>query len=322
MVFKSSGPGLCPYAIRLLEQRRTPSFGFVLDKERGSICLYTSTRKFISNIKALSVKHYFTLRDFIFSFILECFKQQIMPPKDRIHHVISGRVNRSSGLSNTATRVGQMSENIQNLLAAPNPLDSSLAESPPAIPDFTASTETASTRPASIATAPLHTHLHPQVPNRSAFAELFGDDHPDVPHLYGTGRSGFTPILINYPTPVVSALERAHRNAELALQQKRLEGWTSHELLFMYAMERPGAIANDLSNPIHPLLTRDQWNVSKKWPLGAGFEGCWDIKNPIVWEIMQPILRLATQFLTNTHILTWYVRLISFRIDNPTLAIH
>lgn len=36
--------------------------------------------------------------------------------------------------------------------------------------------------------------------------------------------------------------------------------------------------------------------------------------NPLVWEVLEPILKLASQFLINSHISHWYVSLVSRQV--------
>ncbi|PMD31642.1 hypothetical protein L207DRAFT_591589 [Hyaloscypha variabilis F] len=68
-------------------------------------------------------------------------------------------------------------------------------------------------------------------------------------------------------------------------------------------------ILND--TPIHPAFAKSRWMLPlpknfAEYPLGLDREGYWSIKNDIVWDALQPALRMASQTLQNAQSWPWF----------------
>jgi hypothetical protein len=94
-------------------------------------------------------------------------------------------------------------------------------------------------------------------------------------------------------------------------QEHILRGFTVGELKSIGCWDKPEVLANDLQIPIHPLYRKEKWincpddMKSKGDPIGDGIPGFWEVENPIVWNMLQPILRIATHFITNISLWQW-----------------
>ncbi|CZR58456.1 uncharacterized protein PAC_08348 [Phialocephala subalpina] len=120
--------------------------------------------------------------------------------------------------------------------------------------------------------------------------------------LAGTGKSGLTPIPPN---------ER-DRNEDLDIYQKSLFwGFSTQDI------ESVGGFAPSyfslirLSNPINPVFHQNKW-LSEKFNdvsflrLPGNLDGYWQAHDPRVWDILQPVLRLASNFLENHDLVFWW----------------
>ncbi|OBT65198.1 hypothetical protein VE03_04725 [Pseudogymnoascus sp. 23342-1-I1] len=143
---------------------------------------------------------------------------------------------------------------------------------------------------------------------KSAFAKLFGSAL-----VLNNGESGWTPINLHHrPSWRQFRTEEAKRNE----QRRRLFGFDSNQLQAIDAV--PALIKEEtpllkLDNPIHPILALQHWRTRESmpanrafWRIGNGRPGYWEANNPLVWEILEPILKLASQFLVNSHISHWW----------------
>ncbi|KFY86445.1 hypothetical protein V500_07634 [Pseudogymnoascus sp. VKM F-4518 (FW-2643)] len=143
---------------------------------------------------------------------------------------------------------------------------------------------------------------------KSAFAKIFG-----TAPVLNNGESGWTPINLQHrPSWRQFRTEEAKRNE----QRRRLFGFDSNQL---QAIDAVPALIKDqtpllkLDNPIHPILALRHWRSRESipanrafWRIGNGRPGYWEAHNPFVWEILEPILKLASQFLINSHISHWW----------------
>ncbi|KAI9732274.1 MAG: hypothetical protein M1818_007593 [Claussenomyces sp. TS43310] len=153
----------------------------------------------------------------------------------------------------------------------------------------------------------------PVVPNLTRYGRLYGTNLESelIEHLRGTGRSGLTPASVNYREGSLSAVQRAQMQQEIIYQRSANSGWTSEELYRLGAIEQPNVKPNNLSNPIHPTLSRSRWEAESALPLGDGLPGTWCAANPVVWNVMKPILRLATNWIMTTELYPWFDALIN-----------
>lgn len=90
-------------------------------------------------------------------------------------------------------------------------------------------------------------------------------------------------------------------------EQRELSGVTIAQLEDIGCWGHKDALPSDLNCPIHPMHRKDRWrNIerifgpegNKKFiteiDIGDGIEGEWTVDNPVVWNALEPCLRLAT----------------------------
>ncbi|OBT96295.1 hypothetical protein VE01_05806 [Pseudogymnoascus verrucosus] len=143
---------------------------------------------------------------------------------------------------------------------------------------------------------------------KSALAKVFG-----AARVLNNGESGWTPMNLQHrPSWRQFRTEEAKRNE----QRRRLFGFDSNQLQAIDAV--PTLVKEEtpllkLDNAIHPILVGQHWRTRESipanrafWRIGNGKPGYWEAQNPFVWEILEPILKLASQFLTNSHISHWW----------------
>lgn len=99
-------------------------------------------------------------------------------------------------------------------------------------------------------------------------------------------------------------------------QRTKLNGFTAKEL---FRMEASVALYNEnmqseLCNPIHELFTKDKWYKESELPkdmayvpILGDYDSYWTVDNPIIWNLMEPSLRLASAFLENHTAYPWYL---------------
>lgn len=88
-------------------------------------------------------------------------------------------------------------------------------------------------------------------------------------------------------------------------QKSILRGFSIAELDSMGCWGLEDARPNNLTYPIHPLYQRDNWIQMKRIRIGNGYSGNWDARNKIVWEAIEPAIRLASAYLINGHLWPW-----------------
>lgn len=134
--------------------------------------------------------------------------------------------------------------------------------------------------------------------------------------------SGITPI---FPTGIGNnALKRDPRDEESEdIQKEQLYGFTTQELIDLDAITRrtlqPPPATSDAR--IAPFWRRENWadggifadgsGKFQMYPLPLGFDGDWIAKNDVVWNIMEPILILASSLLVQNPRVTSFVSLAS-----------
>ncbi|KAN0108634.1 hypothetical protein V8E51_008376 [Hyaloscypha variabilis] len=126
--------------------------------------------------------------------------------------------------------------------------------------------------------------------------------------LTSTGKSGLTPISSPLPTPIT---EERLKN----YQKRRFYGFSAAKLEEMGMMAALGdeQMVAELTNPIHPMYVRSQWESLADMPRHRGpvpirgdEDGYWLPENPRVWQILEPSLRLASLLLTNASQYPWW----------------
>ncbi|KAL3427241.1 hypothetical protein PVAG01_00750 [Phlyctema vagabunda] len=170
----------------------------------------------------------------------------------------------------------------------------------------------------------------PQTPYARKYGVLYRDD-PNAYEQYfmSRGKSGFTPV-----TPLSIAYrtggERNLRNFVEEAQLYWLRGFTARELYDMGAYPDDEAQPSSLTNPIIEFLDIDHWymhystdtgddylhiisdeetRIDPKYSYGVDQQhphsGKWSAHNPVVWDILEPCLRLASRFLEKFHEIPW-----------------
>jgi hypothetical protein len=140
---------------------------------------------------------------------------------------------------------------------------------------------------------------------RTPFALKYGVSKE--PFFSGTGKSGFTPL-----SPPGSAVQaqmspRGIRkfNQHEVIQRQNLTWFTSWELRDSGCWVDGDVKLSDLSCPLHPIFARMNWLSGSAIPVGGGHSGTYEARNPVVWEVLQPALRLATLLLGHTANSRW-----------------
>ncbi|KAF7956222.1 hypothetical protein EAE96_005142 [Botrytis aclada] len=142
------------------------------------------------------------------------------------------------------------------------------------------------------------------------YARKFGPKSPDRPQ----GKSWLTPLDPLFPVNWEDKREDDRHNIIGGYQKQELLLFTSRELKDLDAIcDRPMR-ESTLSGGILPILQRGRWEdkPSDAWlrtdsvPIRHDPDGGkWQSSNDKVWEVLKPIVTLASQFLTSSKSLPW-----------------
>ncbi|KFY13370.1 hypothetical protein V492_03323 [Pseudogymnoascus sp. VKM F-4246] len=169
----------------------------------------------------------------------------------------------------------------------------------------------------------------PTIPKRplTEFAQRYGvfknETAPQIVNALQGYKSGHTPVSAYKPgeSETRTRWKRVIRTHQLQLNS----GFPTNFLRALKAYV-PTAEADfagvwektNLENSIHPLIAKHQWETlsgcSKQYPpqlLGDGLSGFLVASNPIVWEALEPVLKLTTRYLDNAHLWPWWDALLS-----------
>jgi hypothetical protein len=159
---------------------------------------------------------------------------------------------------------------------------------------------------------PLYPELDPQTmapryqpDSPTALADRYGlSDHS---MFKNTGKSAITPILppdSNAIPPLDgNALRRALKHEEI--QRSRLIDFATWELVDSGSWMSDATKSPEFDAvPIHALYEKPQW-IDGNIPIGLGPPGVWEAKNPVVWDLLVPSLKLATLFLQASPLFPW-----------------
>jgi hypothetical protein len=126
----------------------------------------------------------------------------------------------------------------------------------------------------------------------------------------GTLRSGFTPVKLAFPKPPFDPQSKRNARDERTelFQKDKLYGFTTQELIDLGAISDRKLKAPNLQNGVDKLFERRMWATQDqtkyrvpieadfhKNALGLNDEGFWEASNDFVWDLMKPILVLATR---------------------------
>ncbi|CZR54311.1 uncharacterized protein PAC_04195 [Phialocephala subalpina] len=136
----------------------------------------------------------------------------------------------------------------------------------------------------------------------TALAEKYGQ--PPLTPLFGTD-------------PIESAEQ---------VQRARFDGFTTADLHAIEAFA-PTSTEDGLllppNSPIHPLFAFDRWdfpspNHVAKYPLNDDRPGIWE--NPLVWEVLEPVLQLASFIISHGHVWGWWHSLLFGAVNFVDMA--
>jgi hypothetical protein len=122
--------------------------------------------------------------------------------------------------------------------------------------------------------------------------------------FYNTGKSAITPIHEPDLT-ILSPKSQKRAQTHERVQRQKLNDFATWELV-----ESGSWIDNDVKYPnldtvqIHALYQQNQW-LAGNIPIGGNFTGVWEARNPVVWRLLVPILKLATILLHTSTELPW-----------------
>lgn len=134
------------------------------------------------------------------------------------------------------------------------------------------------------------------------------------------GSTGFTPLVSQFPSSV-----GAHYGGESLdlliedFQRRAFVGWTSRELADLDIRTSRTFKKYQLNIPIIPLIDVDHWETTVppvfpferrkglyrmkyKYPNSTGW---WTMENPAIKQLMLPVLRLASAFISNRYLSPW-----------------
>ena len=128
------------------------------------------------------------------------------------------------------------------------------------------------------------------------------------PMFRNTGKSSIIPIDPLLPNPIrphsPNTLRRAQAHEEI--QRNILKFFTTWELIDSGSWMNEDARPCKLDQvPIHQLYQKSQWlngNISVGDRLD---DGIWEGQNPVVWNELEPCLKLATLFLESSQASHW-----------------
>jgi hypothetical protein len=96
-----------------------------------------------------------------------------------------------------------------------------------------------------------------------------------------------------------------------AYQRDRLGGFIINELQDAGCWDKSDAKGNNLEGAIHPLFEKRRWMNrlpdDRRLEIGKGVDGRWEMGNERVWEVMVPVLRLASRLISNVWLWPWFV---------------
>jgi len=143
----------------------------------------------------------------------------------------------------------------------------------------------------------------------------------DVPN-----HSGYTPLAYSFPTlgTLGQAASSLKPHDARQFQRRMLKGFTSSELSLLDCLPTRDILPGNLQNEIIPLFWRVNWQDGlfqpdlthdKIYALKDG-DGHWIASNDKVWGIMEPILRLASQMISSSHLLPWVLLYLLYNNTN------
>ncbi|OWP02859.1 hypothetical protein B2J93_3439 [Marssonina coronariae] len=150
--------------------------------------------------------------------------------------------------------------------------------------------------------------IPPSNPTRplTAWARKYGQFSPT------NHKSGYTPT--EYRFPVLGATNQSPEAQYEEFQKRKLFGFTTRELAQLDCLPTRELKPSTLASHIMPILRRENWEQaplqpdfsrSNLYPLADG-RGMWSAHNDVVWDVLEPILILASKFIGSAYVLPWF----------------
>ncbi|KAA8571431.1 hypothetical protein EYC84_001432 [Monilinia fructicola] len=150
-----------------------------------------------------------------------------------------------------------------------------------------------------------------QPPKPSANAGKYG------PWKRNPNISGLTPLPSLFPKARVDPEELNARMRIEKFQRKILHTFTARELADMDVITDRELSSPSLGNPVMPMLRQNRWEIKPSQPqftrdnmypliIDGEMKGEWSMHNPLVFEIMKPILKIATRTINSMYTLPWF----------------
>ncbi|QSZ32068.1 hypothetical protein DSL72_001637 [Monilinia vaccinii-corymbosi] len=129
--------------------------------------------------------------------------------------------------------------------------------------------------------------------------------------------SGLTPLPSLFPKAQIDPQELATRRKIERFQRKLFHTFTARDLAGMDVITDRELKSSSLDNPVMPMLRPNRWESKpstpqftreEMYPLTVDGEekGEWSMLNPLVFEVMKPVLQLATRTITSMYTLPWF----------------
>ncbi|TGO67110.1 hypothetical protein BOTNAR_0048g00420 [Botryotinia narcissicola] len=135
------------------------------------------------------------------------------------------------------------------------------------------------------------------------YQKKYGVPPTPIAIIIGSHRSGLT-LISAYD--LINPSANASREERTAYQQSRLRGYTSQLLVYLDVVSLRSLTIPEDSNPINQTMQRSRWVETSDLVLpisSSEAEGIsWTAQNPLIWEHLQPCLRLASRLLTRMHL--------------------
>lgn len=133
------------------------------------------------------------------------------------------------------------------------------------------------------------------------------------PWLAQPFKSGLTPITYSDSLSDLDPEKYWYNQRCEAYQKQQFYQFTSQHFIDLRSTNHFGdSVSPSTLTLIHPIFKRSNWidstsNVKPLHYLPRGWTGAWSGQNDVVWDLLQPVLALATQFLENSDAWDWYV---------------
>lgn len=143
--------------------------------------------------------------------------------------------------------------------------------------------------------------------NIAPFARKYAPAPGDWQTNFFQIKSLLTPLSPRDNNPSQDARARAEK-----YQRENLSGYTTRELMDLDAITNRELNPVNLQNPINQIIAQNRWTLRDDPPRqvpGGDGNGQWVSTNYLVWETMEPCLRLASRMFSNMPNHPWVCKL-------------